>query len=216
MTAASSSALIGSILADAEHGLVETVSQWSHRLGEAWTAGQRPAPAGSLGSVGHNEGYMPDRLTPASAEDVFLALGRVDPSLSRDSLLVLLSQWCLETGGGTSCHRWNLGNAKHVRGDGHEWTMFGCTEVLGGRVQRFEPPDPQTWFRAFSTLDEGAADYLGLLKHRFAVAWPAVIAGDVGAFGHALKLAHYYTADEHAYVALLVRLRGELWRQIAD
>lgn len=186
------------------HGIVETIGQWSSRMVDA-------AP---VEPVVRDDGYMPDKLTPASSADVYDALGRVAYGLGRESRLVLLSQWALETGGGRACHCWNLGNVKHVKGDGRTWTMFGCTEVLSGRVVRFEPPDPQTWFRAFATIDDGATDYVEILKGRFAAAWPAVEAGDVAAFGHALKLQRYYTADEHAYIALLQREHDALDKAI--
>lgn len=202
---------IEDILSGFEHGIIETASQWSFV-----DALEHPLTVASP-AVPHDEAFMTDLLTPATPQAVYDALGRVSYGLGHDSRLVLLSQWCLETGGGKSCHRWNIGNVKHLRGDGHAWTMFGgVTEVLGGRVQRFEPPDPQTWFRAFSTLDAGATDYLAILRTRFASAWPAVLAGDPAAFGHALAVQHYYTSPEQAYVTVLVRLRGELEAQIVD
>lgn len=158
---------------------------------------------------------LPNVLTPAPLADVATALSDAWQALlgetpSQESLLVLLSQWTLETGGGHACHAWNLGNAKSVPGDGRSWTFFRCSEILAGKEVFFDPPHPQCRFRAFESLADGAADYLELLHRRFAVAWPAVVAGDAAAFGHALKAAHYYTADEHAYTALLVRLMGQL------
>lgn len=120
--------------------------------------------------------------------------------------------------------------------DGRSWAFFACNEILPVGMARnyvaragqrrdgngpsavitratataatvwFYPPHPGCCFRAYATLDEGAADYLGLLRKRFASAWPAVVAGDPAAFGRALKAAHYYTADEAEYTRGLVSI----------
>jgi hypothetical protein len=79
------------------------------------------------------------------------------------------------------------------------------TRPNGDVVIWFYPNHPYACFRAFATLDEGARDYVQMQRIRFASAWPAVLAGDPAAFGHALKLAHYYTADEAGYVGALYR-----------
>lgn len=116
-----------------------------------------------------------------------------DPA--RASLLVLLAQWSLETGGGAKCIQWNLGNAKAIAGDGYDWTEFPTTEVVNGSVVHLTAR-----FRAFASLADGAADYLKLLTRRFAKAWSCVVAGDVEAFARALHDAHYYTAPVDDYV----------------
>jgi hypothetical protein len=128
---------------------------------------------------------------------------------SRASLLVLLSQWALETGRGHAMWCWNVGNAKHVDGDGHDFTYFACDEVIGGKVVWFYPDNPACCFRAFSSLDAGVADYLDLIHRRFARSWPSVEAGNPDAFAHALKFQGYYTADEWQYARTLVALFNE-------
>ncbi len=80
------------------------------------------------------------------------------------------------------------------------------TRPNGDVIVWFYPNHPYACFRAFATLDEGASDYVQMQRTRFASAWPAVLAGDPAAFGHALKLAHYYTAGESGYVGDLQRL----------
>ena len=146
---------------------------------------------------------LPDKLTPCTPVALYASLERawVDGSPSRESLLVLLSHWALETGWGHAMHWFNIGNRKHVDGDGRDYTMLRCNEVIGGHVVWLDPPNPGTWFVAFQTLDEGAADYLAGLRKQFALAWPAVLAGDVAQFCHLLKVQHYYTADEAQYTA---------------
>ncbi len=80
------------------------------------------------------------------------------------------------------------------------------TRPNGDVIVWFYPNHPYACFRAFGTLDEGTRDYVQMQRTRFASAWPAVLAGDPAAFGHALKLAHYYTADESGYMGTLQRL----------
>jgi hypothetical protein len=144
------------------------------------------------------------RVTPAQ---LLAALARawrvvfVGTEPKRESLLVLLAQWALETGEGSAMHAFNLGNVKSIEGDGRDFCAFPCWEMERGQKVWYRPPHPATRFRAYRSLDEGAIDYLKLLSKRFARAWPAVLAGDPEAFAHELKLSHYYTADESAYAA---------------
>jgi hypothetical protein len=162
------------------------------------------------------ENLLTDLLTPAHPAEVFTALRAAwddsvdDTAPNRASILVLLSQWALETGFGHACHRWNLGNAKHVPGDGHEYVMFACSEIISGVEVWFQPPARQTWFVAFESLSDGAEYYLRSLRKQFASAWPAVIAANPAEFAHLLKLSHYYTASEALYVAGLMRCYRQL------
>lgn len=163
----------------------------------------------------------PDKLTPVTTTDVYLALRRawedqvtdvaLDSLALRGALLVLLSQWALETAFGKAVHWFNLGNAKHVDGDGHDFSVFRCSEVIRGQEQFMDCP-----FVAFDNLDEGAAYYLRSIRSRFRFAWPAVLAGDVGDFAHRLKEAHYYTADEAVYTAGLIRCLAEVDKAIGQ
>jgi hypothetical protein len=157
-----------------------------------------------------SETCVPDELTPCTPRALYDALWQawaptVGSLPSRPPLLILLAHWALETGFGHGCHNFNLGNKKHVRGDGRDFTMFRCTEVIGGKVVWFDPPDPTTWFVAFPTLAAGAADYLAGLMRHFGAAWLDVVAGDAAKFCHDLRVAHYYTADEASYTAGVLR-----------
>ena len=147
---------------------------------------------------------LPNELTPATPEQIAVALVRAWRALwnetpTRESLLVLLAQGAFETGWWKSCHCWNLGNAKSIVGDGHCYTYFACSEVLGGKVVWFYPPHPASRFRAFRSLVEGAVDYLSLLRRRFSQAWPFVLTGDPVQFVHALKAQGYFTDSEAHY-----------------
>jgi hypothetical protein len=157
---------------------------------------------------------LPDQLTPATPAEMYASLERawklsIGSTASRDSLLVLLGQWALETGRGKSMHCFNVGNAKHVDNDGRDFCFFACDEVIGGRIVWFYPVDPACCFRAFRTLDEGVADYLDLIRRRFAASWPAVLSGSPSLFAHMLKTQGYYTADEAQYAHTLVALFQE-------
>jgi Putative peptidoglycan binding domain len=172
---------------------------------------------------------LPAVATPAKPGDVIQALGRVwalrvGPITDPKPLQLLLAQWAFETGRGAKCMCWNLGNVKSVDGDGHDYTFFDCTEVMSSKAAasavtaarglaailwdngttaevHYLPKHPACRFRAFDSLDLGAADYLNEVQHGFASAWPALLSGDPDAFAAALKAARYYTAPEAQYAA---------------
>lgn len=158
--------------------------------------------------------FIPDHITKVSPKEIYDALERAwltrfGTPAERRSLLTLLAQWDIETAAGASMHCWNVGNAKSREGDGRSWTFFRCWELINGKKRWFDPPHPQTRFRAFATLADGVTDYLAMLHTRFCAAWPAVVAGDPTAFAHLLKMQGYYTADEAQYAsALLSRFNG--------
>lgn len=159
---------------------------------------------------------VPNKLTYVSPADLYVTLRNAWPRViqdatpTRSSILVLLAHWALETGFGHFTHCWNIGNQKHVDGDGHDYTQFPCNEVVNGKIVWYEPPDPACSFLAFETLDAGTLCYLTAMRSRFRTAWPAVLAGDPAGFCHLLKLARYYTADEGVYTAGVVRCYHQL------
>jgi hypothetical protein len=150
------------------------------------------------------EQLVPCVATVVSPATLYAALrgawaGLLGAQPSRQSLLVLVAHWALETGWGHSCWNWNLGNVKHVDGDGRDFYSVRCNEVIAGKVVWIEEGQPGSFFRAFAGLAEGAADYLRLLHGQFGFAWPAVEAGDPAGFCHALRQRGYFTADEATY-----------------
>lgn len=162
---------------------------------------------------------LPATLTPVDPVELAAALGRAwrarfGLDAERKQLLVLVAQWAFETGWGKWCRNYNLGNVKRVKGDGRSWCYFRCNEIIGGKEVWFDPPHPACAFRAFDTLDEGAADYLGTLSRNFAHAWPAVVAGDPADFAHRLKQSRYYTASEEVYARSLVSIVRTLDRKL--
>ena len=174
-----------------------------------------------------------DKMTPVTAEELFVALWRAwinmfDCPPTKDSIMLMVSQWAFETGWGQSMHCFNLGNAKSKDGDGRDFCFFECGEelpvaeaekwvaaaptlvtikhvyVVKGVTQasvHVKPDHPAARFRAYSTLEEGAADYLAMLRRNFAVAWPSLQAGDPVGFVRAVKQAGYFTGSGSIYEA---------------
>lgn len=163
------------------------------------------------------EQQVPNRLTPVSAFDVYLAIRAAwsgiaqDVACSRAACLVLLAHWDLETARGKDMHCFNLGNAQHVPGDGRDYCQFVATErrADGTMWQGVES------FLAFPSLEEGVAYYLTSLRGRWRTAWPFALAGDAAGFCRALQRARYYTADEATYTAGVVARMAELDKVIA-
>jgi flagellum-specific peptidoglycan hydrolase FlgJ len=71
---------------------------------------------------------------------------------------------------------------------------YGTHEVIGGHDVAMKQG-----FRAYTSLAEGAHDYVSVLRSRFPQAFGLAVTGNVDGFAHALKQAHYYTADEGQY-----------------
>jgi hypothetical protein len=108
---------------------------------------------------------------------------------------VLASQVSLETAGGSQMFNFNFGGVKGAA-PGGATANYMTREVLDGTSVHI-----QQGFRAYGSLDEGARDYVSLVRSRFPQAFHSAAAGDLDGFAHALKQAHYYTAPESEYAA---------------
>lgn len=146
---------------------------------------------------------------------------------SKAAVALLYAHYMLETGG-LNCYNFNIGNVKHVDGDGYDYhCLKGVWEgastsaaqqlVASGQATYdtnvshqkscapnvsvvFQPPHPATRFRAFPSLDDAMVEHLNMLKFkRYASAWPALMAGDVMRFALALKSRGYMTSSAEAY-----------------
>lgn len=185
------------------------------------------------------------QTTPVTSAQMFEALRSAwvqyfngDPS--KKSLCLLVAHWAFETAWGRGMWNFNIGNAKSREGDDHDYTFFACTENMqigaakvlvahptAGHAEiqsvrgtvatvKFFPPHPACRFRAFTSLELGAADYIDLLVRRFSDdnqekdAWHWVSQGDPVAFCHALKLKGYYTGDEVQYTGQVAAVFGSL------
>jgi hypothetical protein len=159
--------------------------------------------------------------TPITPKDIARALRAAWLKLFEETpadgtIALLMAQSALETGRWKSCWNFNLGNIK----GGAKWQgdtcQFRCNEVIKGKVEWFDPPHPQTTFRAYPTLEAAAADYLWLLHRRFAQCWMHVLRPDPVAFSQALKRQNYYTAPEPPYTRAVASLFREYLRLVVD
>ncbi|MCL2724770.1 MAG: hypothetical protein FWD69_10075 [Polyangiaceae bacterium] len=165
------------------------------------------------------EQLVPTVRTKFSTEDFARALVAAWRDLydgaapSKASCGVIWAQYALETGRGKFCWNNNIGNVKHVEGDGRDYCMLqSVPEIVNGKRVTFNPPDPQTWFRAYASLADGMREHLEFLRRRYAAAWSEVEKGDARAFAYALKARGYYTGDEETYARSLVSLQAEFAR----
>lgn len=156
-----------------------------------------------------------------------------DEILTNEQITVLLAQSCLETGWWKTCYCYNLGNAKAHAGWEGDYTYFPCGEsnltpaqireavrLSRPRVDDPTKPDclvqgdsvllwakhPWAKFRGWVSIEDAAEDYLLLLRNRFSVAWPAVLAADPKEFVRALKSKGYFTASFERYWPPVVSL----------
>lgn len=145
--------------------------------------------------------------TPATRGELRSAIAR---AVSRqtgkpapDGLVdVLTAQASLETASGQQMYNFNFGGIKG-RGPSGATAICRTHEVVNGKEITIKDG-----FRAYGSLDEGAADYVKLMQNRFGSAVDAAGRGDVDGFAHALKKSGYYTASETDYASGLRRLMG--------
>jgi hypothetical protein len=167
-----------------------------------------PAPPPSARAPSAKPIEVPPERTRVTREQIRDAIGRAYASLngrpaSSSTLEILTAQACLETGSGESMYNYNFGG---VKGAGPTGLTARCRtrEVLGGKEVEI-----RDGFRAYRSLDEGAADYVALLRARFGAALEAAEGGDVRGFAHELKKSGYFTAREEDYAAGLLALSGQ-------
>lgn len=152
------------------------------------------------------ENEVPATRTIVTPQAMFAALQIAwkamipDSAPSRASLLVLLSQWHLETGGGGQCLDWNCAGIRWTPGCGHDYASYTTREGPHG-----ETIEEGQRFRAYATMEAGVSDWLRVLRTTFGFAWPAVEDGSLDEFSHRLKTRGYYTLDEGEYTR---RLQG--------
>jgi len=139
------------------------------------------------------------RRTRTSMGEIRGALARAIESTGIQAngrtLDVLAGQVSLETARGDSMYNFNFGGIKGASPRG-ETANYMTREVVDGRDQHL-----QQGFRAYTSLDEGAKDYVAVLRTRFPQAYAQALTGNVDAFAHALKQSHYFTAAESEYAA---------------
>lgn len=149
----------------------------------------------------------PER-TSVSRADLRAAIGRAyhkvtGHAASAKVLDTLTAHASLETGSGTAMYNFNFGGIKGASPTG-ETAACRTKEVIDGKEIEI-----RDGFRAYHSLDDGAVDYVKLMTSRFGGAVQKAESGDLDGFAHALKQAHYYTADESKYASALHALSGQ-------
>lgn len=169
--------------------------------------------------------FIEDKLTPISEaegayalREAWLKLFGEDPDVK--TWAIIWAHTALETGRygngvGGEMHCYNFGNTKSRPNDGFHWTMYRCSEILNGKEVWFDPPHDQTKFKAFQTMEEGAAAHIKFLtKDRYVKALAALKRGNVTDYVLELKAAGYFTAGLNRYLRDVRLLTAEfLMRQ---
>ncbi|MBX3258184.1 MAG: glucosaminidase domain-containing protein [Labilithrix sp.] len=166
--------------------------------------------AGAASAAGIERGRrieVEPQRTSVTRADLRGAIGRAHQRLtgrapSAEMLDVLTAHASLETGSGAKMYNYNFGGIKGAGPNG-ETARCRTKEVIDGREVEI-----RDGFRAYRSLDEGALDYVRLMRDRFGGAVARAEAGDVDGFARALKQARYYTADESKYASALRGLAG--------
>ena len=155
---------------------------------------------------------VPKRSTPMAPETATRHLANAwhhvtGSPASEQTLSVLWAQWALETGRGQRMVGFNFAGLKGEGPDGISvlwWT-------------REESPTGQSRvlcrFRAYATPEDGARDYVRVLRERFRAALAAAKHGDVKGFVQALARRGYFTDDAATYERSLSSLAREFMRQ---
>ncbi len=146
--------------------------------------------------------------TRVSRADLRGAIGRAYQKVTGRSatpavLDALTAHASLETASGDQMYNYNFGGIKGASPRG-ETAKMRTKEVFDGREVAV-----RDGFRSYRSLDEGAVDYVRLMRGQFGAAVARAEVGDLDGFAHALKKAHYYTADEGQYANALHRLAGQ-------
>jgi len=174
---------------------------------------------------------MLDRHTPIPEREYILTAARTwlrfygrCPLVKQ--LACCLAQMVLETGRerqlwGVHAHNYNWGNIKHSGGSSPKyWQFYRCAEIINGKQVWFDPPHPQTRFRAYESAEDGLMGYIQFLvfeRTRYLCAWNrGVMLGDPVVFARELGRAGYYTASIARYTKTVVSLFTEFQSKVAE
>ena len=122
---------------------------------------------------------------------------------SEHTVAILTAQWAHETGNGASMYNYNFGGIKGMGPSGLSVSQrtkegFGASErTITDR------------FRAYRTAEEGATDYVKLLRQRFPEAVESAQRGDPSGFVSGLKQRGYFTGDAAAYTRSVSSLTAQ-------
>lgn len=160
-------------------------------------------PSDRAPRIGQTSTQVAATATPISVSDMWQVMSagfaaQTGMLPSTEQLSVVMAQWMLETNSGAQMIQWNVGNIKHVSGDGQNYATYQTSECQGSGTNC---SNQSASFVAYSSLADGVNAYFSLFfgGGRYASAWPAVMAGDVSAFATLLRAEGYYTASESSY-----------------
>jgi flagellum-specific peptidoglycan hydrolase FlgJ len=114
---------------------------------------------------------------------------------SDKTLALITAQWAHETGSGASMYNYNFAGIKGTGPSG--LTVSQRTREGYGENERRIVDN----FRAYRSAEEGATDYVQLLKRRFPDAVEGARQGDPAAFVRGLKARGYFTGHEGSYLS---------------
>lgn len=173
---------------------------------------------------------MTQRLVPAVPTPLLLedaVQGFIDawPTATADpcspeAVAVITAKSALETGNfgmdqlteqpknPPTIYNYDLGNERPGSGWTGLVTQYRCNEVINGKVVWFDPPAPESTFRAFATLAEGCAASIRFLAQstRYHQAWLRILAGDPVGYVRMVKQAGYFTGDEEPYAKAVLSI----------
>lgn len=98
-------------------------------------------------------------------------------------------------------------------GSGPDVAVPDWSESAGKVRVLFYPSHRACKFRAFGSLNEGAASQVRTLVTSFPTTLPDLDSGNPDAWARALHRARYYTADPDAYAAALAQIHADLMRR---
>ena len=119
------------------------------------------------------------------------------------TLSILVGQWAHETGRGSAMLNYNFGGIKGTGPSGMS-AVYKTREGWGENEVRISDR-----FRAYTSAEEGAEDYVGLLARRYPDAVRAAESEDPVAFVQALKARGYFTGNETSYVKSVTALANQ-------
>jgi hypothetical protein len=157
-----------------------------------------PETLRSLGITPANEREVAQTSTPMAPTDIARTFAAIDPSLSTNSLALILAQFAFETGEfKKGLHNYNYGNYTHILGDGQNYYVGGDTDAQGRPVTHK--------FVAFTSPQDGAHFWVTRMRTNRPQVWAKIMDGtDPQGFVHALKQSRYFEGPEAPYVAGVV------------
>jgi hypothetical protein len=178
-------------------------------LVQAPRAGGAFSLAAADGSPAARPGVVAPVRTPLTAEQASSLIGDALEHVTGEkpkpeTVAILTAQWAHETGHGASMFNYNFAG---IKGSGPSGLSVAQRTREGSGANERTITDN---FRAYRTAEEGARDYVSLLKSRFPGALAAAQTGDPAATVHALKQAGYFTGDEGAYTRSVTQIARQV------